>query len=311
MLTGSATSTRVPLGVSRKTTLHGSSSPASGAATIARCASEGLHAPKIRYPGMATSSLVRSVSWTSISVSTPKPSELRSSRTRCSAIARSTGRSIAMLMSRFFTITRSPSRCCAQSIGERRLMCAPCEALYPLLYKGNIAPQPERLTEVRPPQPRRIGSTHPRGTVPNPDQLPVPLEGEAAAQQRVVGLLTAVLTDCCPLPRAVDAYFNKVRASAQPVKRHTRLLGETVGERGGQAPLEEWKTVPASDRCSGQRRGAAVRVPGHPTRLEDKQSVGSSKMLLDQALQLCRRTRCEGAIRKVLEAGPEPEDSGG
>ena len=57
----------------RTTTLQGSSRPISRTIPTARCASVGLHAPRIRYFSMSVPSLAFRVACMSISVSTPKP----------------------------------------------------------------------------------------------------------------------------------------------------------------------------------------------------------------------------------------------
>lgn len=61
-------------------TLHGSSVPIPGSTSSARCASSGLHAPRMRYGFTVTPSLAARVALTSISVSTPKPSAFSASR---------------------------------------------------------------------------------------------------------------------------------------------------------------------------------------------------------------------------------------
>src|SRR6266536_1130767 len=60
-------------------TLHGRRSPTSRFACSARCAKGGLQAPRILYRRKSTPSFLASVSFTSISVRTPKPSALRAS----------------------------------------------------------------------------------------------------------------------------------------------------------------------------------------------------------------------------------------
>src|SRR5271166_6076234 len=69
----------------RTTTLQGNSSPIWRSTLIAWCASGGLHAPRIRYSSMSSSSLAFSVAFTSISVSTPKACCARASRVRTTA----------------------------------------------------------------------------------------------------------------------------------------------------------------------------------------------------------------------------------
>ncbi|CDZ91160.1 conserved hypothetical protein [Rhodococcus ruber] len=69
-------------GSRRTTTLHGSSSPICRLADTARCASGGLHAPRMTYGSMSTSILVFRVACMSISVSTPKPCSFSAARVR-------------------------------------------------------------------------------------------------------------------------------------------------------------------------------------------------------------------------------------
>ena len=57
--------------------------PISGSAAIARLAHCGLQALKMRYDGIACPNFFYIVAWTSISVSTPKPTLAHSSVMRC------------------------------------------------------------------------------------------------------------------------------------------------------------------------------------------------------------------------------------
>jgi hypothetical protein len=87
MACGRAMMTSDPVSVAETTTLQGSRRPMPASSVSARCANCGLQAPRMTYGLKSTSSFWRKVVLTSISVSTPKPSDFSASVTLWTAVS--------------------------------------------------------------------------------------------------------------------------------------------------------------------------------------------------------------------------------